>query len=234
MISFPDILLRMGLALVLGAIIGAERERREHAAGLRTNALVALGASLFTIVSVFGFRDSRVAAYIVAGIGFLGAGTIFLQHDKEKVRGLTSAASIWIVAAIGMASGAGLPLEAVAGTVMVLIILILLRYVEPMLATHTSAEHRLHIETTSLADAFVDHVYDACWRCGVTIEALGIRSEQGIDSIKVTCHIPDPKSLGQLVSELQALPTVRAVHADIRSTDPDSKTMLKGMMHKEM
>lgn len=234
MISFPEILLRMGLALVLGAIIGAERERREHAAGLRTNALVALGASLFTIISVFGFRDSRVAAYIVAGIGFLGAGTIFLQRDKEKVKGLTTAATIWIVAAIGMASGAGLLLEAVTGTVMVLIILVLLRYVEPRLSTHTSAEHHLHIETTSLADSFIDHVYEVCTYSGVTIETLGIRSEQGIDTLKISCHIPDRAALGRLVSELRVLPAVRAVHADIRSTDVDGMNKLKGMMHKEL
>jgi len=234
MISFPEILLRMGLALVLGAIVGAERESTEHAAGLRTNALVGLGASLFAIISIVAFKDSRVASYVVAGIGFLGAGTIFLQRDKEKVRGLTSAATIWIVAAIGLACGTGLLLEALAGAIMVLIILVVLRYIEPLLLSrHLSAEHRLHIETTSLADAFVDHVYEACEHCGVTIEALGIRSEQGIDTIKVTCHIPNSAALGRLVSELQALPTVRAVHADIRSTDSESKTMLKGMMHKE-
>src|SRR5438874_1344404 len=167
MISFPAILLRMGLALVLGAIVGAERESREHSAGLRTNALVALGASLFTVVSAYGFRDligtlhvqldpSRIASYVVAGIGFLGAGTIFLQRDKEKVKGLTTAATIWIVAAIGLACGAGLLLEAVAGTFMALIVLVLLHYVERrFLLPQTSSEHQLQIETTSLADNFI-------------------------------------------------------------------------------
>ncbi len=232
MIPHPEILLRMSLALVLGAIIGAERERREHAAGLRTNALVALGSSLFTVVSVFTFRDSRVAGYIVAGIGFLGAGTIFLQHDKEKVRGLTTAATIWIVAAIGMASGTGLYLEAIMGAVMVLIILVLLRYVEPLLSPHSSAEHRLHIETTSLADSFITHVYEACAHSGVIIEALGIRSAQGIDMIKVTCHIPNTAALGHLVSELRTLPDVRAVHADIHTSDMDG-TKMKSMLRKE-
>src|SRR3989475_10744651 len=107
MISFPAILLRLGLALVLRAILGAERESSEHSAGMRTNALVALGSSLFTVVSAYGFADllnlphmqldpSRIASYVVAGIGFLGAGTIFLRRDKEKVKGLTTAATIWI------------------------------------------------------------------------------------------------------------------------------------------
>jgi uncharacterized membrane protein YhiD involved in acid resistance len=118
---------------------------------------------------------------------------------------------------------------------MVLIILVVLRYAErSLLLSRHSAEHRLHIETTSLADAFIDHVYEVCGNSGVMIEALGIRSEKGVDTIKVTCHIPDPKSLGHLVNELQALPGVRAVHADIRSTELESKTTLKGMMHKEM
>ena len=244
MISFPAILLRLGLALVLGAIVGAERESREHSAGLRTNALVALGASLFTVVSAYGFRDligtlhvqldpSRIASYVVAGIGFLGAGTIFLQRDKEKVKGLTTAATIWIVAAIGLACGSGLLLEAVAGTIMVLIILVVLRYAEPLLLSrHPSTEHRLQIETTSVGDSFIDHVYEACAHSGVTIEALGIRSEQGIDTIKVTCHIPNMAALGHVVSELKALPGVRAVHGDIHGTDTDN-TNMKDMIHKE-
>src|SRR5947209_18760327 len=225
MISFPAILLRLGLALVLGGIIGAERESSEHSAGLRTNALVALGASLFTVVSAYGFADligtphvqldpSRIASYVVAGIGFLGAGTIFLQRDKEKVKGLTTAATIWIVAAIGLACGSGLLLEAVTGTIMALIVLILLRYVEPLLVSRLpSAEHRLHIETSSLADSFIDRVYEACAHSGVTIKGLGIHSEQGIDTIKIACRIPNPAALGHLVSELRALPGVRAVYA---------------------
>ena len=114
MYSFLTILLRLGLAVFLGALIGFERESREHAAGMRTNALVSLGSCLFTIISAFGFLDflgtphvqidpTRIASYIVAGVGFLGAGTIFLSQDKNKVKGLTTAATVWLVAAIGMA-----------------------------------------------------------------------------------------------------------------------------------
>ncbi len=119
MYSFLTILLRLGLAVFLGALIGFERESREHAAGMRTNALVSLGSCLFTIISAFGFLDfistphvqidpTRIASYIVAGIGFLGAGSIFLSQDKNRVKGLTTAATVWLVAAIGMACGAGL------------------------------------------------------------------------------------------------------------------------------
>src|SRR5712692_856318 len=135
MITFPTILLRLCLALVLGTVVGFERESREHAAGMRTNALVSLGSSLFTIISAFGFMDllsiahvqldpTRIASYIVAGIGFLGAGSIFFSQGKNNVKGLTTAATIWIVAAIGMACGAGLLLEAITTSLLTLVILI--------------------------------------------------------------------------------------------------------------
>src|SRR5713101_3636364 len=141
MISFPAILLRLGVAVLLGAIVGVEREQRERGAGMRTLALVSLGSALFTIISAYAFLDllaiphvtldpTRIASYIVAGIGFLGGGTIFLIHEKERVRGLTTAATIWVVAALGIACGAGLILEAIATTALVLIVLVLLRFVE--------------------------------------------------------------------------------------------------------
>jgi putative Mg2+ transporter-C (MgtC) family protein len=118
--------LRLTAGLVLGAIIGLERELHRQPAGFRTHSLVALGAALFTIVSAYGFTGigvdpTRIAAQIVSGIGFIGAGTI-LQH-RGNVRGLTTAASLWSVAAIGMAAGAGLLLMAVIGTVLILVVL---------------------------------------------------------------------------------------------------------------
>src|SRR5690242_20128477 len=127
MISLQTALLRLGLALLFGALVGLERERGERAAGLRTLALVALGSCLVMIVSTFGFADilgtrdvvldpSRIAAQVVSGIGFLGAGTILLR--KEIVKGLTTAAAIWVVAAIGLACGAGLLLEASFATLL--------------------------------------------------------------------------------------------------------------------
>jgi putative Mg2+ transporter-C (MgtC) family protein len=119
--------------------VGLERERSERAAGLRTHAMVGLGAALFMVLSAFGFRDilgtpnvvldpSRMAAQIVSGIGFLGAGMIIFQ--REMVRGLTTAASIWVVAAIGAASGAGMYAAAAGTTGLALVILAALRPVE--------------------------------------------------------------------------------------------------------
>ena len=136
MLSPLDLILRLFTALLLGGAIGLERERQERAAGLRTVTMVSLGSCLFTLLSLYGFGaladpgapvnlradPSRVAAQIVTGIGFLGAGTIFLR--KDLVRGLTTAATIWISACLGLTCGAGqwqLALLAVAITLVVLI-----------------------------------------------------------------------------------------------------------------
>lgn len=132
MLSNLELITRLGLAALLGGAIGFERERLSWAAGLRTHMLVCVGACLFMIVSAFGFMDvlahehvsldpSRVAAQVVSGIGFLGAGSILLRG--EIVRGLTTAASLWSVAAVGLAAGGGLYVAAVAATVIILIIL---------------------------------------------------------------------------------------------------------------
>ena len=114
----------LGLAFVLSSLIGLERELRQKSAGLRTHTLVGLGAALFMLVSKYGFTDvlgsgvtldpSRIAAQVVSGIGFIGGGLIFVRRDA--VSGLTTAASIWLTAAVGMAAGAGLPLLAVVAT----------------------------------------------------------------------------------------------------------------------
>ena len=129
-LSWADVLVRLLVAAVLGGAIGAERELREHDAGLRTHTLVAVGSALFTIVSAYAWTDfnfsarngitydpTRIAAQIVTGIGFLGAGAIIRQG--LSIRGLTTAASLWVVAAIGMASGAGYYSGAAVATIVV-------------------------------------------------------------------------------------------------------------------
>jgi putative Mg2+ transporter-C (MgtC) family protein len=140
-LSWYDALGRLALAAALGSIIGLEREFREREAGLRTHLLVSLGSALFTIVSAFGFHDvlthdpqvvvrldpSRIAAQIVSGIGFLGAGAIIRQG--LSIRGLTTAATLWVVAAIGMAAGAGFYSVAIITTVVALVALWPLRYI---------------------------------------------------------------------------------------------------------
>ncbi|HLJ65852.1 MAG TPA: MgtC/SapB family protein [Chloroflexota bacterium] len=141
-----ELLLRMALSIVLGSLIGFERERGERAAGLRTHALVCLGATAFMLVSAYGlasiagtklpaatFRPDpfRVAAQVVSGIGFLGAGMIFFR--REIVRGLTTAAGLWVVAAIGLAVGAGMYVLAIGATVGALVVLAIFRPLEARL-----------------------------------------------------------------------------------------------------
>ena len=138
--TYMELTIRLTLALLLGGAIGIEREYRAKEAGFRTHFLVALGSALFCLVSQFGFGvdlkdSSRVAAQVVSGIGFLGAGTIIFQ--KNVVRGLTTAAGLWVTAAIGLACGTGMDLAAVLTTAMVLLGLEVLNYWIPQLGLST-------------------------------------------------------------------------------------------------
>lgn len=119
-----NITLRLLIAMLLGGVIGIEREYRSKDAGFRTHFLVALGSALFCIVSQYGFGfdlkdSSRVAAQVVSGIGFLGAGTIIFQ--RNVVRGLTTAAGLWVTAAIGLACGSGMFAAAAIATVLIIV-----------------------------------------------------------------------------------------------------------------
>jgi len=120
-----DLILRMAIASFIGIAIGAEREYRAKEAGIRTHFLVSLGSALFMIVSEYaflglGFRydPARIAAQVVSGIGFIGAGTIIIQ--KQNVRGLTTAAGLWTTAGIGMATGAGMYMVSITAAILVL------------------------------------------------------------------------------------------------------------------
>jgi len=108
MISEFELIIRLLLALLLGALIGLERERGDKPAGLRTHILVSIGSAQFTILSFYAFPGSdpsRIAAYIVAGVGFIGAGTII--QTRDRVTGITTAATLWVTSSIGMAVGIG-------------------------------------------------------------------------------------------------------------------------------
>ena len=138
--SYLELTVRLSLALVLGGAIGIEREYRAKEAGFRTHFLVALGSALFCVVSQFGFGidlkdSSRVAAQVVSGIGFLGAGTIIYQ--KNVVRGLTTAAGLWVTAAIGLACGTGMYVAAAIATAMVLLGLEVINALIPQFGTTT-------------------------------------------------------------------------------------------------
>ncbi|HEX7815319.1 MgtC/SapB family protein [Dyella sp.] len=141
MIDYPDLLLRLIVAAILSGVIGANRGRLEWSAGLRTHMLVGVGSALAIIVSAYGFRHaltfdhavldpSRIAAQVISGIGFLGAGTILFSQRDQVVRGLTTAAGLWAVATVGLAAGAGLYAAAVTATLLLWIILAMLKPIE--------------------------------------------------------------------------------------------------------
>jgi len=133
-----DLVLRMLIAGLFGAAIGIEREYRAKEAGIRTHFIVALGSALFMIISQFAFEDqhdaSRVAAQVVSGIGFIGAGVIIFQ--KNVVRGVTTAAGLWVTAAIGLAAGGGLYLEAGAAALMSIIVLEIMHFIHMKIGGH--------------------------------------------------------------------------------------------------
>ena len=149
MIFYPEDFIRLGVALLIGGIIGAERERQKKAVGLRTLILISVGSAIFTILSIrisvlWGGEPTRIAAQIVSGIGFLGAGVIL--EERGRVVGLTTAATIWLTAALGMAVGAGEYILAIGGAVISIIVLILFTRFEEHL--NISAEARVYRITT--------------------------------------------------------------------------------------
>ena len=205
-----DLVGRLLLAAVLGAAVGIEREIHDHPAGIRTHLLVSLGSGLFTVLSVVGFPSadgsatdpSRVAAQIVTGIGFLGAGAI-LKYGPT-VRGLTTAASLWATAGIGMAAGAGLPVLGLTATVIVLVSLWPLRLLSERL--ELAAPRRLHVriqlrETTRLTDLFD-------WLSERRVDIIHFDSEredEGRRSLELVVGLPAGIDRERLTAELSEL-----------------------------
>src|SRR3954468_12272852 len=148
-----DMMLRFGVAAAAAMVLGLEREVRGHVAGVRTHVLVAVGATLFTVAGAYGFADlphgpnvdpARIAAQVASGVGFLGAGAILRQG--LGVRGLTTAATLWLAAAIGVACGAGAYDAALIGGGLVLLVLVLMRVMTPTLLRIANSTSVLEIE----------------------------------------------------------------------------------------
>jgi putative Mg2+ transporter-C (MgtC) family protein len=192
-IGWPEVLLRLAVAAALGAAIGLEREWREREAGLRTHLLVSVGSALFTLVSAYGFSSfgarvdpTRIAAQIVTGIGFLGAGAIIRQG--LSVRGLTTAATLWLVAAIGMAVGAGYwegALIATAGAILTLGPLRPIAY--RVLVNFRPALDRLLVEIP--AGGSPAPIIDAIERQGGRVVSLDIAQEGDRRSVAVDVEL---------------------------------------------
>jgi putative Mg2+ transporter-C (MgtC) family protein len=238
MISFQTILLRLGVAIVLGSLVGIERESNEHSAGMRTIALVTLGCALFTIVSAYGFLGllsiahltldpTRIASYIVAGIGFLGAGTIFMSREGERIKGLTTAATIWVMAAIGIACGAGLLVEASVTTVLVLVVLVVFRYLEQLILRRERAKSQhIQVEAETVTGQLIAAIYETCAASSVSIEKLHIHTTQEGEIIEMACQADSPSLLGNAIGSLRTLGGVRAIHANLRPVDHELATKL--------
>jgi len=205
-----DLVGRLLLASILGALIGIEREIHDHPAGIRTHLLVALGSALFTVLSIVGFPatdgtgtdPSRVAAQIVTGIGFLGAGAI-LKYGPS-IRGLTTAASLWAAAGIGMAAGAGLPFLGLAATVIVLVSLWPLRLLNQRIELLGTRRFHLRVEIAD-ASRFADLFDRLAER---RVEIVHFDSERGADgthTIELVLGIPSGMDRTRLTAELGTL-----------------------------
>jgi putative Mg2+ transporter-C (MgtC) family protein len=232
-LSWTEILARLGLALVLGSIVGLERERGERAAGLRTHALVCIGAALIMLVSAYGLNGvvngksvivdpSRIAAQVVSGIGFLGAGTIFLRRDI--VRGLTTAAGIWVVAGIGLAAGAGLYFTALAGTAGALLILAALQPLERRLFPRAQ-RILLHVRPQEGQLSAIRH---AMRRSGIRLRRLSLQAGlgSGEETITLDCAPAPLGRVEQLVELLHSVPGL--VGVDMVAPSPSSESQELG------
>ncbi|HTH62914.1 MAG TPA: MgtC/SapB family protein [Paraburkholderia sp.] len=219
MLGNLELVLRLVLAAALGSVIGFERERLSWAAGLRTHMLVCVGSALLMIVSQFGFAGalagehvvldpSRVAAQVVSGIGFLGAGSILLRG--EIVRGLTTAASLWSVAAIGLAVGGGLYTASIAATV---IILIILAGVKPLERRFISAKQRRQLTLIVERGTLTFHsLHDALGTSSPRVKQFVVQlSDDGenLDEVMIALSRVSQAEYDAICAVLRALPGVR-------------------------
>ena len=211
-LGWSDVAIRLAVAAVLGGAIGAERELRDREAGFRTHLLVSVGAALFTLVSAYAWTDwsfssrdgivfdpTRIAAQIVTGIGFLGAGAIIRQG--LSIRGLTTAATLWVVAAIGMAAGTGYYWAAVATTALVLVILWPLRLLSRLaFARLRTSEGRLTVDLRPAAGAgpLLTTLEDA----GARLRTLQFGEEDGRRRVVADVELSPHASPDRLVSAL--------------------------------
>lgn len=215
-----DLAVRMVIAATLGAAIGLEREIHEHPAGMRTHLLVSLGSAIFTILSIYGFEGiaapgveptidpSRVAAQIVSGIGFLGAGAI-LKYGTS-IRGLTTAASLWTTAAIGMAAGAGEWLIAAVGTFIVVFSLWPLNALVARIHTPGVEVLRLRLEVGRL-EALGDVSRLLADR---RVEMAGVNSQRigkGRYEVELTLRLPPLMKSEAVVGAITAIPDVELI-----------------------
>src|ERR1700761_7099416 len=212
-----DLIWRLGLALVLSASIGLDRELGQKSAGLRTYTLVGVGSALFMLISKYGFFDvlaanevvldpSRVAAQIVSGIGFLGAGLIFVRRDS--VRGLTTAAGVWLTAAVGAAAGASLPVLAIATTVAYFVVVWILAPLAQRLPASPYAPSAVRVVYED-GRGILRKVLEAC----TSRDFKGARGEDRGQFVAVALEIHGSGQVAALAADLGEIDGVHAVAA---------------------
>ena len=214
-----EILLRLFLAALLGGLIGIERERTSWFAGLRTHMLVCIGSTLLMLVSQYGFRTilssqlivldpSRVAAQVVSGIGFLGAGTILFW--KNTIKGLTTAASLWAVAAIGLAVGGGLYLAAVATTAMILIVL---AGIKPLEKFFFKKQYLKEIKFTIKSGSYLDSLEKMLAESSVRahLSTMQIEMESGREIVHLLFSLASESDILTIIALLKRLPGIESI-----------------------
>nr|WP_295867998.1 MgtC/SapB family protein [uncultured Chitinophaga sp.] len=212
MIPWTEILLRLLLAAVFGGMIGLERERKDWAAGLRTHMMVCVGAALTMMVSAYGFEDilgrpnvvldpSRVAAQVISGIGFIGAGTILFLKEGV-IRGLTTAAGLWTVAAIGLATGGGMYFAALIATMIALIILWALQPIEKRFLSRF--EHKSIRIVTFERSKSVELIDKLFHNSTLTITGCNIEQTDTLFLLSIRFKNLDKTAFAALVADIQA------------------------------
>jgi putative Mg2+ transporter-C (MgtC) family protein len=212
------------VALALGVVIGLERQFRQHPAGLRTNALVSVGAALFvSLTDLMGDHDSRtrIASYIVSGVGFLGGGVIL--REGLNVKGMSTAATLWCSAAIGTLSGAGFALHALIGTLAVLLMHVGLRPIaraiddRVRLAVNVEMAYRLRVICDQKHEGIIRTILlrHVNTHPGMTIQGIATQDDDHPDKSAVVADVfsirRNDKAMEELMSRLNIEPTVTAV-----------------------
>ena len=220
-VSTFDLSMRLIAALCAGALIGVEREVREKAAGIRTHALVSVGAALFTLSGAYGFPEldrtgnvdpMRVAAQVASGIGFIGAGAIL--RDGMAVRGVTTAATLWLSAALGLTAGAGAWGPLLAGCGVVAVALVGLRAVKGVFS-HRRRESAVLQVTLSDGEEGLRALFDTLSAHKMTYDGLELQSRSG-DDRRVTLQVRTPRrDLESLIASLEAVDPVQQVSAEV-------------------
>lgn len=215
--EYLDVALKIVLSFLFGALIGFEREKRNRPAGLRTHILVSVGAALITLVSIEFFRKygespSRIAANIVVGIGFLGAGTI--MKEGVSVRGLTTAASIWVASAIGLACGLGYYYPAILGTAITVVTLVFMRNVETTSFVRGKNRRMLSVMVEKEQPGILGRIATVLGEHSINIENIKLeRSDEGLD-IYLFVSVPEQRRIEDVSAELLKESFIKTINWD--------------------